>query len=154
MIDDRSDDSYRWNLWSDGDMFRIVDDENDEMIQLNGTADTIKLTGDVNITGFTQLGSTGLNIKMKKLTGTTHASEGNFVTVAHGIADHRKIISVEVLVEGVGASYITHPHSHTYTAGYQFDYYFNSVNVIVLNLAGNSGQILSKALRILIIYEE
>jgi len=105
----------------------------------------------LEVNGYTMLGSSAPKIQMKKLTGTTAAAQGSSVNINHGVGAG-KILSVEVLVE-YGPNGFIH-HSYTESPGYQFNYFFGSVAITIVNINGNSAQILSKPFRILITYEE
>jgi hypothetical protein len=107
-------------------------------------------TGNQTFSGFTVLGA-GPAIKMKKLTGTTGAAEGNEVSVAHGLTG-AKIVSITAKVTFATNSGIA--QEHTGTAGYQYHLSHDATNVYIKNHATNSENILSKALVILITYEE
>lgn len=118
------------------------------------TVDIGNSTDDPTITlyGYTKLGDINSPaIKMKKLTGTTGAAEGDSANVAHGLTT-AKIISISCLVaDGAGSYY---PPGYTALAGYEYDVRFGGTNVVVTNHATNSENILSKAFTILITYEE
>lgn len=107
-----------------------------------------------SIEGYTKLGgaTTGTpNIKMKKVTGTTGATEGSATTIAHGLTVG-KIISIDVIVFYSASAFV--PAHYTQNAGYQFDYDIGSGNINVANHATNSENILSKSVVCTIIYEE
>ncbi len=105
----------------------------------------------LQVNGYTMLGSSAPKIQMKKLTGTTGASQGSTVLIAHGL-NSAKLLSIEVLVDYGGSSFVH--HSYTESAGYQFNFYINPTNIGVVNVVGNSGNILSKQFRVLVTYEE
>lgn len=104
----------------------------------------------LEVNGYTMLGSSSPKIQMKKLIGTTAGTEGGIVYIAHGL-DATKIIAVEVLV-GAGSVFI-HP-GYRYVPGDEFNFSVGSFEIIVLNITGNSANILSKPIRVLITYEE
>ncbi|MBK8499028.1 MAG: hypothetical protein IPL52_09470 [Flavobacteriales bacterium] len=107
---------------------------------------------ELEVNGYTMLGSNAPKVKMLKLTGTTAAAQGSFVSVAHGLTAS-KILSVEVLVESTaGVNWI--PHSFTYSPGLEYKYILTGTVVGVYNIAGNSANILSKPFKILITYEQ
>ena len=89
-------------------------------------------------------------IKMLKLTGNTQSSQGSPISIPHGL-NANNIISVEVLV---WASPYFIPHSYTVSPGYEYHYAVGANTIEVFNKAGNSANILSKPLKILITYEE
>lgn len=89
-------------------------------------------------------------VKIKKLTGTTASTQGASAAVAHGLTGG-KIISVTVTVAH-GTNQGMMPGQLT-NAGYQYDLNFDSVNISVNNISGNSGNILSKPFIVTILYE-
>lgn len=106
----------------------------------------------LEVNGFSKLGADAPAIKVKKLTGTTGASQGDIVPISHGLTS-TKILSITVLVQfELNGQYV--PHSYTNTNGYQFDFYSDATNIQIRNHPTNSGQILSKPIKILITYEE
>lgn len=105
----------------------------------------------LQVNGYTMLGSSAPKIQMKKLTGTTAVAQGSTVNIAHGL-NSAKILSVDVLVE-YGPNSFVH-HSYTESAGYQFNFFFGSLSITIVNINGNSAQILSKPFKILVTYEE
>ncbi len=106
----------------------------------------------LEVNGFTKLGTTAPKIKMLKLTGTTASTEGGSVGVAHGLSAP-KILSVSVqLYNSYAANYILPGYS--LGTGYEFLVYFDASIIVVHNTNGNSSNILSKPFKILVIYEE
>ena len=112
-------------------------------------------TGNVELDGFTKLGSdaTTPKIKMKKLTGTTAAGIGNpagVMNVAHGLV-RAKIIAVNIIVKDPG--FVDVGPGYTFNAGYEFQFQITTSNIVLINTA-NGGNITSKNFSILITYEE
>ena len=105
----------------------------------------------LEVNGYTKLGSSAPKIQIKKLTGTTGATQGANMSIAHGVSAG-KILSVDVLVE-YGTNSFVH-HSYSESAGYEFNFFFGASSITIVNVNGNSAQILSKPFRILITYEE
>ena len=106
---------------------------------------------ELEVNGFTKLGSPAPAIKMLKLTGTTAAIQGNIANIAHGVTSS-KILGVTVLVDYAAGNSV--PPSYNASSGYEFDYYITTTNIVVWIKSGNSANILSKPLRILITYEQ
>lgn len=104
----------------------------------------------LEVNGYTKLGSDAPVIKMKKFTGTTSAAEGVGITIPHGL-NHLKIISFTVIVQNAGGAWVG-PNSGI--AASIFHSYFNSFNIAVDNVFGASANILSKPVKVLITYEE
>ena len=124
----------------------------------------LRMLGDLSVFGqittnnglavdkFSKLGSDAPLIKVKKLTGTTGAAQGDIIPISHGLTS-TKILSITVLVQfETNGQYV--PHSYTNTNGYQFDFYSDATNIQVRNHPTNSGQILSKPIKVMITYEE
>lgn len=106
----------------------------------------------LEVNGFTKNGSNAPAIKMLKLTGTTAATQGSFSSIAHGL-NAAKILSVSVQVESV-ANVNWIPPGFTYLPGYEYTYVVSFNNITIYNLAGVSANILSKPIKILIVYEQ
>lgn len=111
--------------------------------------------GNTDISGYTQLGKPtdgAPAIKMKKLTTTSASSQGGLVTVAHGLS-RAKILGVQVLLTYLaGAADIPGPYLDV--PGYEYNWQVNNTDINIYNKTGNSINILSKPIRILITYEE
>jgi hypothetical protein len=104
------------------------------------------------IDSFTALGTRATGhpaIKIKQLTGTTAATQGGVVSIAHGVTAS-KIISISALVEYGTSSYVT--QSHQFSAGYYFDISTSSGTINIANSPTSSAAILSKPVKIIVIY--
>jgi hypothetical protein len=106
---------------------------------------------ELEVNGYTKLGSTAPKVKMISLTGTTDAAQGGSVNILHGL-NSAKILSVSVLVEYLSNRLV--PPSHVFSAGYQYDFNVDALGITVFNSTANSSNILSKPVKILITYEE
>lgn len=111
--------------------------------------------GNTDINGFTQLGKTSEaapSIKMKKLTGTSANTQGGLVAIPHGL-NRAKILAVQVLLTyAAGVADIPGPYLDA--AGYEYNWQVTINDINIYNKTGNSINILSKPVRILITYEE
>ncbi len=107
-------------------------------------------TGKVHIWGYSQLGVSAPIIKMKKLTGTTGATEGSRVTVAHGLTG-AKILAIDCLI--LWATNSKMGPGHIYDVGYNYSCYADNVNINVRLDATGSENVTSKAFTVLITYE-
>ena len=110
--------------------------------------------GDTEIGGYTQLGKIAVgapSIKMKILKNSTAALLNTWVNVPHGL-DYNKIIAVNVILKIPG--FVNLPPSYTFHSGYQYDYQVSPANIVILNVNGNSANILSKEFTILVTYVE
>lgn len=129
-------------------------------LALGGTgADAVKVgigttapAAELEVNGFTMLGSNAPKVKMLKLTGTTAASQGAFVALPHGL-NAAKILAVNVLVESAPGSNWMAP-DFTHVAGYQYEYMVHFLNIVIYNSATNSANILGKPIKVLITYEQ
>jgi hypothetical protein len=106
---------------------------------------------ELEVNGFTKLGSNAPAIKTLKLTGTTSSTQGTAIQVAHGLAG-AKILSVQVVVEAISGSFMT--PGYVYSSGYHFNVGYNGTHVWVYNVSANSANILSKPFKVFITYEE
>jgi len=100
--------------------------------------------------GFTSLGD-NIAIKMKRLTGTTAATQNGNSQITHGIPI-AKIIGFKASVNYNGAGYML--PNITQFAGYQYDAYIDNAVVVIFNSATNSANILSKPVSVIIYYIE
>ena len=105
----------------------------------------------LEINGFTKFGSDAPAIKVKKLTGTTSSSQGGITYISHGLVD-AKIISINAMVEYSSGDYV-HP-AYLGAGGYQFEWFSENGSIGIWNRTGNSVNLLSKPVKILITYEE
>jgi hypothetical protein len=105
----------------------------------------------LEVNGYTKLGSDAPSIRMKVLTGTTPSTEGGSVTIPHGL-DSTKILSVSVMVNYNSGFWIG-PDSN-YNSNTRFSWVFAGVGIGITNNFGASAGILSKPIKILIIYEQ
>ncbi len=105
----------------------------------------------LEVAGYTKLGSDAPAIKVKKLTGTTAATEGADTSTAHGL-DSTKILSISVHSEYTSGSSV--PTGYTASAGYEIDARWDSADIVVSTHATNSENILSKPFTVLLTYEE
>ena len=105
----------------------------------------------LEVNGYSKLGSNGPSIKTLKLTGTTAATDGAYVDVAHGL-DASKILTVLVIVQYTGIIFIG--EGNNVFTGARFSWVIWGNNIRVFNEIGSSSNILSKPMKILITYEE
>lgn len=121
---------------------------------LRRNALVVRASGNTEISGFTRLGNTyemAPLLKMKEITDqTSAATNGGVVTFAHGLT-RSKILSMSILLN-YGAGDVL--PSYTASAGFEFNVAYDDVNIYVYNISGNSGNILSKPLKVLITYKE
>jgi hypothetical protein len=114
-------------------------------------------TAELEVNGYTKLGTDAPAIRVKKLTGTTAATQGGGVNVAHGLPP-AKILAVHLLVEVVTNSMWV-PAAFTYAsvienADHLCSYAVQGANIRVINVPDHSAMVLNKPFKILVIYEE
>lgn len=142
-LDLYTNNSLRARLTADGNLI-IADTASDGYGKLQAN-------GNVSLRGYTRLGgSTAPAIKQKKITGTTAAAQGGTVDVAHGL-NESKIIAVTALVYD-GTNHF--PPRFVFYATREYDVYTGGGSVVIALSAANSSNILSKAFKVLITYEE
>ena len=108
---------------------------------------------DVDVSGYTELGSTAPSIKMKKLTGVTGSSEGDNTNITHGL-DSTKILNVDVIVRYDTDDARGIKRQYKAVAGYKYDYYIHESYIVVMLDDTKSENILSKNITVLLTYEE
>ncbi len=114
------------------------------------TGNKINVEGDARISDYTQLGSDAPKIKMKKLVGTTQPGVGDIAFISHGIADHTKILGLDVRIETAGGLLIF-PHGNG--TSNQFDKYLDS-SFVYINPGPSATNLVSRPYTILLTYEE
>jgi hypothetical protein len=124
----------------------------------NGTTPILDMqgNGNVKVSGFTTLGNDPLapKIKMKKLTGITNVAQGGNVSIAHGLFP-AKIIAINVMVRNNGTTADAWVgNGYTGVPGFEFSYQYDGGNIFIVNTPGNSANILSKDIKIVVTYEE
>ncbi len=107
-------------------------------------------SGTRETSGFTKLGDVAPAIKLKKLTGTTGATEGDTTTIVHGLT-LAKIIGMNVLVTATNGNLI--PPSFVRVFEFQYDVFIDPTVVRVILSIANSGSILTSAITVLLTYE-
>jgi hypothetical protein len=105
--------------------------------------------GNQFIGGFTSLGNSSFPIKTLYLTGTSGATDGSTVNIAHGLTVG-KILTATALLEYATGNFIA--SNYTVSAGYQYDVIIAPANVAIQLKAGNSANIVNKPVRIFIVY--
>ncbi len=126
----------------------------------NTTAPTV---GNLEVDGFSKLGTTSPSIKVLKLTGTTNASANSSTNIAHGLTA-AKILSVSVMVEYATDNFVTQGFDNSF--GYFYNVSVTPSQVVITNVdkavvgydgvypSTSSANIRSRPIRIIIIYEQ
>nr|MBK9651130.1 hypothetical protein [Bacteroidota bacterium] len=133
----------------------VLTTNNTERIRIAPTGEvginTNAPTTDLEVNGFTKLGSDAPAVKMKKYTGNTAATANGNINFAHGL-NQAKILSVEVLVLQSGGT--LYPPENSTSSGAYYHYFVTSTSVYISNDASNSANMLNRPYRVLITYEE
>lgn len=133
----------------------VPSDSSNAFIYGDMGADSLRFDANVNVTRFSRLGrreDAAPAIKMKKFTATSAPAQNGSITVAHGL-NRDKILSIQVLLTyaagtaDIPASYLDFP-------GYEYNWQVNNTDILIVNKNGNSANILSKPIKILVVYEE
>lgn len=131
-------------------------DKDNALIYGDFGADSLNLNADVTIRDFTRLGSISSGapaVKMKKiLVAAGPAVNGNANYPFGGGITDSKIIGVNVLMTYSGTTKI--PPGYIDVAGYEYNIQVQFNGITVINKNGNSANIGSKPISILITYEE
>ncbi len=101
--------------------------------------------------GYAAVGSGAPRVAMKKLTGTTGATEGSSTSIAHGLTIS-KVIGCQVFVNNAAGAKI--PPAYIGAAEYQYNAFIDNNDVHIMLSGSNSGNLKSKAISVLITYEE
>lgn len=115
----------------------------------------LQVNGNQYNSGFTKLGDAATGVKMKVLTGTTGSSEGDSVTVAHGLTSS-KILFFSAIVSPSGdfSDAVTDRHYNAADDEYQFSSFVTGANAGILLHDTASFQILNKPFKFTIWYVE
>jgi hypothetical protein len=90
--------------------------------------------------------------EIKIIDTLTAASQGGYTTIAHGL-NSGNISSVSVMVSWGGNKLSWVPEGYTFNSGRQFSWDIpDASSITIINVAGNSGNILAKPARICIFY--
>ena len=123
--------------------------------QTNIRGDTtyrLQVNGKAYVSSYMQIGPTGSpTFATKKLTGTTPSTQGGTVSIAHGVTAS-KILTWNVVVNGAATSDLI-PPQHT-APGFEYTSHVNSNSIVVALSATNSANILSKGIKVFVVYEE
>ncbi|WP_341224676.1 hypothetical protein [uncultured Arcticibacterium sp.] len=120
----------------------------DDSLKVNGN---LEVTENVNTAGFTQLGEESPAIKLKTIIDTSPASQNGTKSIPHGL-NATKIINVSVYINSSVQNWV--PPNYHGGPNYEYDYYFNSTNVVIKTMVNNSANVIDKPLKILITYTQ
>ena len=133
-------------IYDDGDTTRF---ESDNPIKIG--SGSIVIDDSVTINCFTMFGNDAPKIKIKRLTGTSSATEGSDTTITHGL-DKSKIIGAQVLINNASGNRI--PPGFIGVNEFQYSFFIDGTYLRVYLHSSNSSSITSRLITILIIYEE
>jgi len=152
--------SWRFQTVGNGDVTRSGDLElwkvggvNPISVKPNGNVglSTLSPTATLEVNGYSKLGSDAPAIRIKKLTGTTPATEGGEVQLPLGL-DPSKILSVSVIVFDENQNWMG--PNYTVQNGFHYSWYMKFGNIHIGNAPGGSVHLLSRPLKIFITYEQ
>jgi hypothetical protein len=113
-------------------------------------------TAKLHVDGYTKLGDSAPAVKMAKLAAaTTGTSQGAATSISLGGINPTKILSISVMVDANGGGtgdWI--PPGYRITGGYEFNWQVIGGNIFVTIDSSNSGNIISKNIRVLLTYEQ
>jgi hypothetical protein len=104
----------------------------------------------LEVNGYTKLGSSAPGIRTALFTGTTGSTQGATVSIPLTGITGAQILSVDVMVEWAAGSWLSQGY---YNTGYKFYWYTSGSTIFVINDATSSGFILSRPIRVFVIYQ-
>lgn len=105
--------------------------------------------GEITIDGYTRMGTGNPAIKVAFFTGLTAASEAGSTNIIMTGLTGAQILSVDVMVEWTTGGWLSQGY---YNPGYKFYWYTAGTTVVVVNDTTASESILSKNVRVCVIY--
>lgn len=142
-------------VWEDDDQLFAIG--NGSSASNRNNALTILKNGNTEISAFTKLGSDAPGIKVKKVVGTTPATEGGVISFPHGIAEEEKIISATAVIRYnvfANDSVIIPPGGNTGLNETTYGFRIQGAFAIVQLSASDSSDIVNREVVITITYEE
>lgn len=104
----------------------------------------------LTVTGFSTLGTGSIGLKNKVYSMTSPSTQGGTAQLAHGLGS--KIVSANYSLDyasnGAGME-----QNHTFNAGFNYQAYYDNTNVTVNTISGQSANILSKPMTIVLWYK-
>jgi hypothetical protein len=108
----------------------------------------------LHVNGYTKLGNGAPAVQMIKVSGSTASAAGGSQTIPIPAAvNMSKVLAINVMVNYGAAGDWIQP-GFTASAGFEYYWYTSGNNIVIQNQSGNSGSILSKAVQVLITYEQ
>ncbi len=107
-------------------------------------------TAKLEVIGFTKLGEQSSPIKMLELTGTTAATQGGSISIAHGLL-FENILSISLSID-TGGGFVAENSKHA--PGYEVGLSHETTLIYLWNKASNSSLVLSKPFKIIITYRD
>ena len=112
----------------------------------------LQVNGKAYVSSYMQIGPPGSpTVATKKLTGTTPSTQGGLVAIAHGLTAS-KSLTWNVVVNGATTSDLIPPRHME--PGFEYTSHVNSNSIVVGLSATNSANILSKGIKVFVVYEE
>lgn len=122
---------------------------NGAIIEGNVGIATTNPGAELEVNGYTKLGSDAPAIKVKEFTGTTPSTEGDFTSITTGIP-RDKVISVDIWVAGIAPTWSPPNRS----GPNYFSYFVTDSSIFIETVTGISGNMLNKAVRMIVTYKE
>jgi hypothetical protein len=118
-----------------------------ELLRINGN-------GNIEVNGFTKLGDQSPNMKMSIITGTSAPDQGSYVNLSLNGISGSKILSASIIVQAFPGVYIPPFYNVSAFCACEYTYFISESQIGITNILFNSGDILSKPIRVLITYIE
>jgi hypothetical protein len=142
-----------WAMDNSNNNFRIFNQPN--ISSSGNTYLSIAPSGNTTLNGYTKLGNDAPAIKMKYITGTTGATQGDQITLGSGLPSNTQIIGLSAHVQIDSGTWLQPGFASTSGwNGYEYYVFFYNQTILLKNSPNNSNQILSKPFKILITYIE
>ncbi|MFN7014571.1 MAG: hypothetical protein ACK4ON_09925, partial [Bacteroidia bacterium] len=107
-------------------------------------------TTTLEVNGYTKLGSSAPGIRTALFTGTTASTQGGTTSITLTGITGAQILSIDVMVEWSTNSWLSQGY---YNPGYKFYWYSSGSTIFVINDTSQSGSILSRPIRVFVIYQ-
>lgn len=142
-----------WAIDNSNNNFRIFNQPN--ISSSGSTYLSIAPSGNTTLNGYTKLGNDAPAIKMKYITGTTGASQGDQLGIGSGLPSNTQIIGLSAQVQINNGTWIQPGFASTSGwNGYEYYAYVYNHSIFLKNSPNNSNDILSRPFKILITYIE
>jgi hypothetical protein len=112
-------------------------------------------TSKLHVDGYTKLGATAPAIQVQKFTSSqTSPNSPGTTSIPLSPITGSKVLAVSVMVEVTNGGGTWIPPDYINSPGLQYTWQLSGNNIDVINVAGNSGFITGRNIRILVTYEQ